>query len=243
MSAMALHQLKEALERQFPDAAPLGGRTLTAGTGLGALDALLPGGGLPRSRLTVWQPGGGATAILRAACEAAAGRRERAVWIDTAARQGADFWRSGPWLLRPPTERAALEAAESLLRSGGLALLVVHGCGREAATAAVRLTRAARAGGCAFVLVAEGTRVAHLRVRSRLSPEAYRWRHNAFGEPVEPVAVRLTVEASSLGWSGRATMELPIRTHGLRLAPDPRLPDRRGAAPAARWRPPSSRRT
>jgi hypothetical protein len=41
--------------------------------------------------------------------------------------------------------------------------------------------------------------------------------------------VRIEVEASSLGWSGRTSFELPVRTHRGRLSPEPRLVDRRGA--------------
>ncbi|HSJ25940.1 MAG TPA: hypothetical protein VK929_14785 [Longimicrobiales bacterium] len=230
--------MREALERRFPDALPLGhGRTVVAsGTGIGALDALLPGGGLPRGRLTLWQPGGGATAVLRSACEAAVARGERAAWIDGAHLQGGDFWRAGPLLVRPGTPLHALEAAETLLDSGGLSVLIVQGCAREAIREAVRLTRAARTGGCALVLVAEGTAVAHLRAQTRLSPDAYRWRTNAFGEPVEPLAVRLEMMASSMGWSGRTSFELPVRTYHLRHFPEPRLPDRRG------WRRPRQQR-
>jgi hypothetical protein len=229
MSA-ALDHLREALERRFPDALPLGrGSATSSSSGIVALDALLPGQGLPRGRLTAWQPGGGATAVLRAACEAAVRRGERSAWVDGAGLQCADFWRRGPLLVRPPAGVGALEAAETLLRSGGLAVLVLHGCGREAAREAVRLTRAARAGGCALVVVAPSLQVAQLRVASRLTPDGYRWRRNAFGEPVEPVAVRVEVEASSLGWSGRTTFELPVRSYAQRTAPDPRLPDRRGA--------------
>jgi hypothetical protein len=237
MSA-ALRQLKEALERRFPDALPLDGSTAAAGTGIPALDQLLPGSGFPRGRLTAWKAGAGATAVLRAACEVAVRRGQRAVWVDAAGCQGADFWRRGPLLLRPPGERQALEAAEVLLRSGGLALLVLHGGRREAAHEAVRLTRAARAGGAALVMVVPAVPVAQLRITSRVAPDAYRWRRNAFGEPVEPFAVRLEVEAASLGWSGRTVFELPIRAHAPRLALDPSLPDRRGAPSSARWRPP-----
>jgi hypothetical protein len=78
--------------------------------------------------------------------------------------------------------------------------------------------------------------VAHLRVASCIAPDGYRWRCDAFGEPVEVVSVRLEVEASSLGWSGRTTFELPVRTHRPRLSPEPRLVDRRGAPASARWR-------
>ena len=63
MSAAALQELRQALEQRFPDAVPLGRGTAAAvGTGVAALDVLLPGGGLARGRLATWQPGGGSTA-------------------------------------------------------------------------------------------------------------------------------------------------------------------------------------
>lgn len=230
MSAAAVQELRQALERQFPDAQPLGrGTAATVGTGVAALDVLLPGGGLARGRLTVWRPGGGATAVLRTAVEAAVRRSERAAWVDGGGVLTGDFWRRGPLLVRPATEREALVSAEELLRSGGFALVVLTGAGREAGREAVRLSRAARAGGAAFVLSGGDAAVTHLRVASRIQPEGYRWRRDPFGEPVEVTAVRIEVEAASLGWSGRTSFELPVRTHRLRLAPEPRLVDRRGA--------------
>jgi hypothetical protein len=239
MSAVALSDLRQALERRFPDALPLGRGTAAAvATGVAPLDALLPGGGLARGRLTVWRPGGGATAVLRAACEAVTAAGHRSAWIDVSGVQGADFWRPGPLLLRPNSEREALAGAEELLRSGGFSLVVLQGTGREAAGEGVRLARAARAGGTAFVLGAAEAPVAHLRVRSRIMPEGYRWRENAFGEPGEVMAVRVEVEATALGWSGRSAFELPVRTHHPRLSPEPRLVDRRGAPASVRWRAP-----
>jgi hypothetical protein len=230
MSAAALEELKQALERQFPDALPLGRGTAAAvGTGVAALDVLLPGGGLARGRLTTWRPGGGATAVLRTAVEAAVRRGERSAWVDASGALSADFWRRGPLLVRPATEREALVSAEELLRSGGFALVVLSGVGREAGREAVRLSRAARAGGAAFVLSVGESAVTHLRVASRIEADGYRWRRDPFGEPVEVMAVRIEVEASSLGWSGRTSFELPVRTHRARLSPEPRLVDRRGA--------------
>jgi hypothetical protein len=230
MSALALNELRAALERRFPDAVPLP-RGTAAGlrTGIEALDGMLPGGGLGRGRVTVWRPGGGATAVLRSALEAVARRGERAAWVDGAGSLGVDFWRRGPLLVRPGSEREALVCAEELLRSGGFGLVVLTGGGRETARETVRLSRAARAGGGAFVLVAPESAVSHLRVQSRIEPEGYRWRRNPFGEPVEVVAVRLEVEASALGWGGRAAFELPVCTYRARLSPEPRLVDRRGA--------------
>jgi hypothetical protein len=230
MSAAALQELKQVLERRFPDAQPLGRGTVAAvGTGVAALDVLLPGGGLARGRLTTWRPGGGATAVLRTAAEAAFRRGERSAWVDAGGALSADFWRAGPLLVRPATAREALVSTEELLRSGGFALVVLMGAEREGGREAVRLSRAARAGGAAFVVSAEESAMAHLRVASRIQPEGYRWRRDPFGEPVEVTGVRIEVEASSLGWSGRTAFELPVRTHGARLSPEPRLVDRRGA--------------
>jgi hypothetical protein len=237
MSAIALQELKQALERRFPDALPLGrGVAAAVGTGVVALDALLPGGGLARGRVTVWRPGGGATSILRTAAEAAVGRGERSAWVDVAGALSGDFWRSGPLLLRPAREHDALMCAEELLRSGGFAVVVVSGGGQETAREAIRLSRAARTGGSALVLISAESSLAHLRVQSHTDPGGYRWRRNPFGEPVEVVSARIEVEASALGWSGRTSLDLPVRTHRARLAPEPRLVDRRGAPPQARWR-------
>jgi hypothetical protein len=243
MTALALQDLKQALQQRFPDALPLGrGLADAVPTGSAALDTLLPGGGLARGRVTLWRPGGGATALLRGSCEAVLAQGERSAWIDMAGTQGADFWRTGPLLLRPSSERQGLSCAEELLRSGGFALVVVSGGRREAAREAVRLSRDARAGGAALVLVQSEAAVAHLRVSSHTPPDAWRWRRDPFGDPVEVVAVRVEVEAAALGWSGRTQLELPVRTHRLRLSPEPRLADRRGAPPAARWRSPDRRR-
>ena len=237
MGAAELLDLRRALERRFPDALPLGrGVAPSVATGLGVLDRLLPGGGLARGRVTAWLPGGGATAVLRAAGEAAVQRGERAAWVDASGSQTGDFWRAGLLLVRPSSMREALASAEELLRSGGFVLVVLWGAEREAGREAVRLSRAARTGGSVLVLGTATASIAHLRVQTRIAPEGYRWRVNAFGEPVDVEAVRVEVEASSLGWSGRALLELPVRTHGLRLNPEPLLIDRRGALPSVRYR-------
>jgi hypothetical protein len=233
----AVQELRQALEQRYPDAIPLGrGIAPSVATGLGRLDRLLPGGGLARGRVTLWRPGGGATAVLRAALEAVVRRGERAAWIDATGVQSADFWRGGPLLVRPASVRESLVCAEELMCSGGFALVVLNGAGTEAGREAVRLSRTARSGGCALVLTATEAAVAHLRVSSRTPPAGYRWRCDAFGEPVEVEAVQVEIEATSLGWSGHTSLELPVRHQRLRLSPEPRLVDRRGAVPAARWR-------
>lgn len=228
MLSASVSSLRDALSRRFPDALPLAYRTaVTVATGVEALDGLLPNGGLPRSRLSVWAPGGGATAILRAACAAASSRGERAAWVDAAKRAG-EGWPSDVLLLRPAAELDALVCAEELLRSGGFALVVLAGAGRAVGREAVRLSRAAKEGGGALVVVTGESLVTSLRLHSMMAPEAYRWRRNSFGEPAEVEAVRIEVEAASLGWSGRTSFWLPVLARPVRLAMDPLLVDRRG---------------
>jgi hypothetical protein len=237
MGMPAVQELREPLERRFPGSLPLGrGVAPAVGTGLRELDALLPERGLARGRVTVWSPGGGATAVQRAVAGAVVEGGERAAWVDGSGGVVADFWRGGPLLVRPSGARAALSVAEELLRSGGFALVVVAGCGRDAGREAVRLSRAARSGGASLVVQAREAALAHLRIGTRIAPEGYRWRCDPFGEPVEAVSVRIEVEARTLGWSGRTSLELPVRTYGARLAGESRLVDRRGAPPQARWR-------
>jgi len=123
----------------------------------------------------------------------------------------------------------ALECAEELARSGGFGLVVLSVEGGLSGVE-VRLERAIRVGGGAFVALSRDVSVAQLRVRSRLVEESWTWRQDAFGAPVEAEAVVVRVEARSLGWQGRAEFRLPVLGFASRLAPDSRLVDRRGAS-------------
>src|SRR6476469_3982607 len=91
--------LRALIEQRFPDATPLTGGSQTTeqvATGIGALDKILPNGGLPRARLAVWAPQGGATAILRAACHSVVAGGERAAWIDGDNTLAGEFWSQDP---------------------------------------------------------------------------------------------------------------------------------------------------
>jgi hypothetical protein len=225
----AIQDLRETLARRYPDALPLSWRTAQAvATGIVQLDRLLPNGGLPRGRLTVWSPGGGATAVLRSSCRSAVERGERSVWVDGAGRVVGDHWPAGPLLLRPAGSREALECAEELVRSGGFGLVVL-GLEGSLEGLEVRLARAVRVGGGAFVALSREALVAQLRVCSRLVEGSWTWRRDAFGSPVEAEAVVVRVEARSLGWQGQTEFRLPVLGFESRLAPDSRLVDRRGA--------------
>jgi len=221
-------ELREALARQYPGALPLVYRTAPAvQTGLERLDRLLPSGGIPRGRVTVWVPGGGATAVLRSACRSVLGQGERAAWVDGDRTLAGDAWPEGAVLVRPVTAESACGCAEELLRSGGFALVVLMIEALRLERVAARLGRAVREGGGGFVAVSGVTTLAHLRITSRIAVEETVWRKNPFGEPASIDAVVLRIDAHSLGWSGRTVVRLPVRGRGGRVGLDP-LVDRRG---------------
>lgn len=223
--------LRQALQERFPNAQPVVYRTAGAvPTGLGALDALLPGGGLARGRLLMWQPGGGATAVLRASCARVLEQGERAAWVDAQRVLTGAGLIEGLLLVRPSTDCAALMCAEELLRCGGFSLVVLSGVARPFERAAVRISRAVKEGGGAFVALSPHLPVAHMRLRSSIDPHGYKWKHNPFGEPSHVESVRVRVEAAAMGWSGKAEVALKVKPFGQRSAVDPLLRDRRGVS-------------
>ncbi|HEX2723877.1 MAG TPA: hypothetical protein VHM24_13255 [Gemmatimonadaceae bacterium] len=230
-SLSAVPDLRSILEQRFPDATPVTHRTAEpVRTGIELLDAILPGGGLPRGRLTVWMPQGGATAILRASCLSVTATGERSAWIDGLGTIAGQFWEDGPVLVRPASRRNSLRAAEELLRCGGFALVVLTGSEPEG-TEMVRLSRAAREGGSAFVALTSHTSMASVRVVSRIMPHSYVWRRTPFGDPAEACSASIEVRAQSLGWNRGTEIRVPIVPHELRGTLDAGLPDRRGLKP------------
>jgi hypothetical protein len=226
MSSTAL--LRSLLEQRFPDATPVTHRTAEpVATGISRLDGILPNGGLPRGRLSVWLPLGGATAILRAACLAVASGGERAAWIDGLGTISGQFWQEGPVLVRPANRKNSLRAAEELLRCGGFSLIVLSGS-EPAGTEMVRLSRAAREGGAAFVALTSHTSMASIRLKSKIFPRSYSWRKSAFGEPAEACSAVVNVRAQSLGWNKATEFSVPVAGYDLRNALEAGLPDRRG---------------
>ncbi len=224
----ALSALRELLESRFPDATPLTHRTAEpVPTGIPGLDKILPGGGLPRARLTVWLPKGGATAILTAAAQKAVSSGERAAWIDGLGCISGPYWQEGPLLVRPTSRKTALRGTEELLRCGGFALVVLSGVEPDA-TETVRLSRAVREGGGAFVALTPHAAMASLRLTSSILPRGYDWEPSPFGEPAQVRRARILVHAHSLGWSAKTELVLPVSQHTLRCALDSGIADRRG---------------
>lgn len=228
-----LHALRELLTERFPGAAPLVQRTATpVATGLQTLDQVLPGGGLPRGKLTAWaQQSGGASAVLRAACQSVVAAGARAAWIDVEETVGVD-WQEGPLLIRPagPESRLnALRSAEVVLASGGFALVVLSAGADPQGTERVRLTRAAREGNSAFVALTDNPSLAALRVTSRILPHSFRWERGPFREPAAPIDATVEIRVRTLGVNARASVVLPVASYELRLSVDPTLVDRRGS--------------
>lgn len=220
--------LRSLLEQRFPDATPVTHRTAEpVATGISPLDEILPNGGLPRGRLSVWLPQGGATAILTAACRTVASSGERAAWIDGLGTITGQFWKEGPILVRPANRRNSLRAAEELLRCGGFSLIVLSGS-EPVGTEMVRLSRAAREGGSAFVALTPHTSMASIRLVSRIMPHTYVWQRSPFGDPAEACSATVKVRAQSLGWNRHAEFRVPVVQHELRSTLEPGLPDRRG---------------
>ena len=235
--------LRALIQQRFPDAAPLAGGAQTAeqvATGIDALDKVLPNGGFPRGRLSVWAPQGGATAILRASCDSVVANGERAAWIDGDNTVAGAFWTQvayvsgvgsvgtsdeGLYLVRPKSRIHALRAAEELLRSGGFSLLVLAGTEPQG-TETVRLIRSAREGGAALVAIGDSASMASLRLTSRLM--RYRWRRTPFGDPAEAQEATVKVHARSVGWNAHTELLIPVLHHELRLSLESELADRRG---------------
>jgi hypothetical protein len=221
--------LRALIEHRFPDATPVTHRTAEpVATGIEVLDEILPGRGLPRGRLTVWLPQGGATAVLRAACHTTVAAGERAVWIDGLGTVAGPFWEEGPILVRPRTRKHGLRGAEELLRSGGFTLVVIAGIEPEG-TETVRLSRAAREGGGALVTLTTHASMASLRITSQILREGYRWRKTPFGDPAEAQEAKLRVRVRSLGWNRSVDFSVPVVPYDLRMSIEPGLADRRGA--------------
>ena len=156
-----------------------------APTGMPDLDALLPGGGLPRGSVIEWlgPSSSGKTAVLRTGLARLRLHGESVAWIDTRHTLYAPDWTdlvSGTgefWVVRPRTTGEAAWCADLLLRSGAFGAVAFHVADRSGGRsaergggirhgAAVRLQRLAEEAGALFVVLGEAP-VAALRLGFR----------------------------------------------------------------------------
>lgn len=243
-----LRALRQLIAERFPDAAPLAERDALrlarpVSTGFSELDRALPGGGLPRGKLTAWAPEGGTAAVLRATTRAVIASGERAAWVD-GARTAMSGWierasqpiaGDGGWLewseglplvIHPGDRMSALRCAELLLKCGAFALVVLDVVGiapraEPMGTETVRLARAARDGGGALVVLTPSGSMAALRIAARLDPHGVRWRRGPWGDPALPAEARIEIRARALGWNAAAQVVLPVAPYDLRCALEP----------------------
>ena len=174
----------------------------TVPTGLGSLDALLPGGGLPRGRATEWSGprSCGKMALLRRTLREFHALEEPVALVDALRTLYAPY---GPpfWVVRPPPGEAAW-CADLLLRSGAFGAVVldvddassVRGVRRSVG---VRLQRLAEEAGSVLIVVAELS-VAGLRLRFR--PGRIRPDHGSPFGPFIPPMRRVQVQVEKGKW-------------------------------------------
>lgn len=239
-----------ALRQQLADIVE-GTRPTTPGltTGVAALDAALPGGGLPRGRLTeiTGAPGSGVTTLTRHLVAAALGAGWWVAYVDAARTLAPRDWTAlgvheGLWVVRPPDAARGAWCADVLLRSGAFGLVVLDGAPVLPRAVAVRLVRLARVSDAAFVLLgADGQRsgvagalqLRVQRVRKKSAPTldlAARLAGQSPAPSPSPARQRrLAITIEKGGPVQRVEVECGSeRTR--RVREDPQVPDRRGVA-------------
>jgi recombination protein RecA len=209
-------------------------------TGIGALDAVLQGGGLPRGRLTeiVGSIGSGKTTLARAVVEATVADHGWVAYVDAQRTLDPRDWvhlgdAEGMWMIRPHDASRAAWCADVLLRSGAFALVVLDGAPTLTKSAAVRLTRLARDGGAALVILGDRAGAASQLggavrlVVERPTPGSRRRQHGASGtgDGIRTIAVR--VEKGGTLRTVEVSCAIAVAR---RLCAHPEVPDRRGVA-------------
>lgn len=146
-------------------------------TGIAALDARLPGGGLPRGRLTeLLAPAGlGKTTLARSLAATTLTAGHGVAWVDATRTLDPRDWVSvdaaghdALWVLRPGEPTRAAWCADLLLRTGSFALVVLDGAPLLPRNVALRLAQLARDADAVLLLLGEGTRASEVGGALRL---------------------------------------------------------------------------
>ena len=222
-------------------------------TGVPALDAALPGGGLPRGRLTeiTGTPGSGLTTFARQLVASTLQAGWWVAYIDAARTLAPRDWAAlgahdGLWVVRPNEPARGAWCADVLLRSGAFGLVVLDGAQALPRAVAVRLVRLARTSDAAFVLLsADGQRAGvagALQLRVQRTPNTKRRATTLdlaarLGDAKSPALpsptarrerrIQITIEKGAPAQKVEMTYEVE-RPRGVRE--DSPIPDRRGVA-------------
>ncbi len=201
-------------------------------TGLTALDAVLPGGGLPRGRITeILAPAGvGKTTLARSLAATTLTAGHTVAWVDATRTLDPRDWvatsmegSDALWVVRPAEATRAPWCADLLLRTGAFALVVLDGAPVLPRTVGVRLAQLARDSDAVLLLLGDGTRASEIGGALRL---LLRRREGANGSTV--VA---TIEKGGPHQHVSLQLEVGRGTGSTRrLYSHPEIPDRRGVA-------------
>jgi recombination protein RecA len=206
-------------------------------TGIAALDAVLLGGGLPRGRLTelLGPTGSGKTTLVRAIVEQTVSSRGWVAYIDAQRTLDPRDWThlgdaQGVWMIRPHDASRAPWCADVLLRSGAFTLVVLDGAPLLSKSNAVRLTRLARDGNCALVVLGDrvgGATQLGGAVRLLLERPRHRGKREEEGEKMSSRTIAVRVEKGGTLRTVEVSCAVPVAR---RLCTHPEVPDRRGVA-------------
>lgn len=240
--ALLRQQLAEVVESTRPGTPGLA-------TGIAALDAALPNGGLPRGRLTemVGPPGSGKTTLVRRMVERAVADRWWVAYVDATRTLAPRDWADTQnlWVVRPDEPGRGAWCADVLLRSGAFALVVLDGAPVLARGVAVRLTRLAREADAAFLVLGDDAKASELAGSLRLRVARQAMKRRSIGEVPASALQRITVviekggpyQTINAGEVDRGiAVARRVRTH-------PEVPDRRGVARQQKREPVAGRTT
>jgi hypothetical protein len=228
---MALPALQDLRQQLAAVVAGTPSNTPGLPTGLTALDAILPGNGLPRGRITeLLAPAGlGKTTLARTLAATTLRSGQAVAWVDaTRTLDPRDWVQVDPtgsdalWVVRPGEAARAAWCADLLLRTGSFALVVLDGAPLLPRAVAVRLAQLARDADAALLLLGEGSRASEIGGALRLVLKRR-----------DPQTVLATVEKG--GPHQHVPLQLEVsRGHDIarRLCAHPTVPDRRGVARA-----------
>ena len=132
----------------------------TLGTGIPALDAALPGGGIPCGRLTeiAGSSGSGATSLAHTIVARAIADKQPVAYIDATRTLAPADWAPLAttgllWVVRPPTDGQGAWCADILLRSGAFRLVVLDDTTSMPRSIVIRLSRLAQDTQAALLVV------------------------------------------------------------------------------------------